>query len=121
MSILQKYTVIDRRYGHFGSVARTIGNNNLLIAVCRGKNKAASIVKLNLRAVYGDGAYIFLVNGDCLCFTIGLAILNAVDYRPNIIKRYAVGTKIGYIQALVNKHLLPAMIFPLRVSGVLPR
>ena len=36
----------------------------------------------------------------------GLAVLNAADYRLNIIKRYAVGTKICYVQALVNKHCI---------------
>ena len=95
--------VVDR-YSHFGGISCLIGGDDFLFAVCWSEGKAAFFVKLDLCSVYGDGIYIFLVNGDRLCFTIGFAFFNAGDYRPNIVKRYAVGTKICYVQALINEH-----------------
>ena len=65
------------RYGHFGGVARLVGDNDLLLAVCGSKDKAAVFIKRDLRAVYSDGIYIFLVNGDRLRLAVGLAVLNA--------------------------------------------
>ena len=78
--------VVDR-YGHFGGVARLVGDNDFLLAVCGSEGKAVVFVKRDLCAVYGDGIYIFLVNRYGLRFAIGLAVLNTADYRMNIIKR----------------------------------
>ena len=92
--------VVDR-YGHFGGVARFVGNNYFLLTVCRGENKAAVFIERDRRSVYGDGICIFFGNCNRLRFAVGLAVFNAADYRLNIIKRYAVGTKICYVQAYI--------------------
>ena len=97
--------VVDR-YGHFGGVACFVGNNYFLLTVCRRENKTVAYVKRDRRSVYGDGIYILLGNCNRPCFTIGLAVFYAADDRPHIIKRQAVGTKIGYVQARVNKHYI---------------
>jgi len=97
--------VVDR-YGHFGGVARLVGDNNLLLAVRRREDKAAAFVKLDLRSVHGDGVHILFVNGDRLRLAVGLAVLNAGDHRLNIVKRYAVGTEVCYVQALINEHCI---------------
>ena len=89
----QRMPVVDR-YGHFGGVACFVGNNYFLITVCRRENKAAVFVKRDRRSVYGDGIYILLVNCNRLRFAVGFTVFYAVDYRLNIIKRYAVGTKV---------------------------
>ena len=47
--------VVDR-YAHFGGVARLVGDNDFLPAVCRRENKAAVFVKRDLCAVYADYA-----------------------------------------------------------------
>ena len=110
---------VVNRYGHFGGVAGLVGSNNLLLAVCRRKNKTAVFVKRDLCAVHGDGVYILFVNGDRLCFTIGLAVFYAADDRLNIVNCYAVGTKVCYIQARVNKHCInnvfPASVYAKRL------
>ena len=77
-------------YGHFGNIACFVGSNDFLLAVCRRKNKAVVLVKLNRRSVYGNCLYVLLVNCNRLRFAINLAVLNAADYRLNIVKRYAV-------------------------------
>ena len=105
--------VVDR-YGHFGGVACLVGSNNLLLAVCRREGKAVVFVKRDLRAVYGDSVHILFVNGDRLCFTVGLAVFYAADDRLNIIKCYTVGTKVCYIQPRVNKHCINN-VFPVGV------
>ena len=94
------------RHGHLGGVACLIGDNDFLFAVCRRKNKAVVLVKLDRRSIYGNCIYILLVNCNCLCLAVGLAVFNAADYRPDIIERYAVGAKICYIKALINKHCI---------------
>ena len=81
--------VVDR-YGHLGGVAGLVGSNDLLLAVCRRENKAAVFVKRDLCAVYGDGIHIFLGDRNRLCFTIGLAVLNAGDNRACAVKHNAV-------------------------------
>ena len=101
----QRMPVVDR-YGHFGGVARFVGNNYFLLTVCRRENKAAVFIERDRRSVYGDGICILLVNCNRLRFAVGLAVLNTADYRRNIIKRYAVGTKVCYVQTLVNKHCI---------------
>lgn len=97
--------VVDR-YGHFGGVARLIGDNDPLPAVCRSKGKAAVFVKRDRRAVYGDGIHIFLVDRDRLRLAIGLAVFYAADDRLNIVNSQTVGTKICYVQALINEHCI---------------
>ena len=78
--------VVDR-YGHVGGVARLVGDNDFLLAVCGSEGKAVVFVKRDLCAVYGNGINILLINSNGLCLTIGLAVLNTADYRMNIIKR----------------------------------
>ena len=97
--------VIDR-YGHFGGVACLISDNDFLFAVCGSESKDAVFIKRDLCAVYGNCIYILLVNCNCLCLAVGLAVFNAADYRQNVVKRYAVGAKICYVHALVNKHCI---------------
>ena len=97
--------VVDR-HGHFCGIAGLVGNYDLLSAVCRSKAEAVAFVKLDRRAVYGNGIYILLGNCNRPCSTIGLAVFYAADDRLHIIKRQAVGTKIGYVQARVNKHYI---------------
>ena len=79
-------TVVDC-YGHLCIIARFVGNNYLLLTVCRWENKTSVCIKRNRRAVYGNGINILLINSNGLCLTIGLAVLNTADYRLNIIKR----------------------------------
>ena len=105
--------VVDR-YGHLGGVARLVGDNDSLLAVCGSEGKAIVFVKRDLCAVHGDGVHILFVNGDRLRLTIDLAIFYATDDRLNIVKRYAVGTKVCYVHALVNKHCINN-IFPIGV------
>ena len=106
--------VVDR-YGHFGGVARLVGDNDFLLAVCGSEGKAVVFVKRDLCAVHGDGVHILFVNGDRLRLAVSLSVLNAGDHRPNIVKRYAVGAKVCYVQALVNEHcinnMLPAGVY----------
>ena len=94
------------RHGHFCGIAGLVGNYDLLSTVCRSKAEAVAFVKLDRRAVYGNGIYILLGNCNRPCSTIGLAVFYAADDRLHIIKRQAVGTKIGYVQARVNKHYI---------------
>ena len=98
------------RHGHFGGVARLIGNDYPLPAVCRSKDKAAVFVKRDRRAVYGDGIHILFVNGDCLRLAVGLAVLNAADDRLNIVNSQTVGTELCYVQALINEHCINNII-----------
>ena len=94
------------RHGHLGGVACLIGDNDFLFAVRRRESKAAVFIKRDLCAVYGNCIYILLVNCNCLCLAVGLAVFNAADYRPDIIERYAVGAKICDVQALINEHCI---------------
>ena len=105
--------VVDR-YGHLGGVARLVGDNDSLPAVRRGEDKAAAFIKRDRRAVYGDGIHVLFGNGDRLRIAVGLAVLNAADYRQNVVKRYAVGTKVCYVQALINEHCIND-IFPVGI------
>ena len=75
------------RHGHLGGVACLIGDNDFLFAVRRRESKAAVFIKRDLCAVYGNCIYILLVNCNCLCLAVGLAVFNAADYRPDIIER----------------------------------
>ena len=61
-------------------------NNDFLFAVRRRESKAAVFIKHDLCAVYGNRIYILLVNCNCLCLAVGLAVFNAADYRPAIIR-----------------------------------
>ena len=97
----QHLHVVCPNLGHIACVARFVGNNYFLLAVCRRENKAAVFIERDLRSVYGDGICIFFGNCNRLRFAVGLAVFNAADYRLNIIKRYAVGTKICYVQAYI--------------------
>ena len=81
--------VVDR-YGHFGGVARLVGDNDFLLAVCRRENKAAVFVKRDLLSVHSDGVDMLLVNGDRLCRTIGLAVFYADDNGACAVKHDAV-------------------------------
>ena len=103
--IAKSMPVVDR-YGHLVNIARLVGDNDFLLAVCRSESKAAAFIKPDLRAVYGDGIHICLVNGDRLRLAVGLSVLNAADDRLNIVKRYAVGAKVCYVQALINEHCI---------------
>ena len=105
---------VVNRYGHFGGVAGLVGDNDFLFTVRRRENKAVVFIERDLCAVYGDGVHILLVNGDRLCFTIGLAVFYAADDRLNIVNCYAVGTKVCYIQVRVNKHRINN-VFPVSV------
>lgn len=69
--------VVDR-YGHFCGVARLVGDNDFLLAVCGSEGKAVVFVKRDLCAVYGDGIYIFLVNRYGLRFAIDFPSLMPV-------------------------------------------
>lgn len=89
-------TVVDC-YGHLCIISRFVGDNYLLLTVCRWENKTSVCIKRNHRTVYGNGINILLINNNGLCLTIGLAILNTADYRLNIIKRYTVGAKVCYV------------------------
>ena len=92
--------------GHFSGVACVIGDNDLLLTVRRREGKAACFVERDRRAVYGNGINVLFVNGDRLRLAVGLAILNAGNNGPNIVKRYTVRAEICYVQALVNKHCI---------------
>ncbi len=98
-------TVVDC-YGHLCIIARFVGDNYLLLAVCRWENKTSVCIKRNHRTVYGNGINILLINSNGLCLTIGLTVLNTADYRLNIIKRYTVGAKICYVNIFINKHYI---------------
>ena len=91
------------RYGHFGGVARLIGDDDSLLAVRRREDKAAVFVKRDLRAVYGDGVYILLVNGERLCLAIGLAVLNAGDNGDCSVKHDAVCVNVGSVSAGIGQ------------------
>ena len=94
--------VIDRN-GHFGCVARLVGDNDPLPAVCRSKGKAAVFVKRDRRAVYGDGIHIFLVDRDCLCLAIGLAVLYALDYGACSVQHDTVRANVVRIARLIGQ------------------
>ena len=94
--------VVDR-YAHFGGVARLVGDNDLLRAVCRSKGKAAVFVKRDLCAVYGDGIYIFLVNRYGLCLAIDFAVLNAGDNRACAVKHNAVRANVVHVARRIGQ------------------
>ena len=94
--------VVDR-YGHFGGVARLVGDNDFLLAVRRSKGKAAGCVKRDRRAVYGNGIHIFLGDRHRLRRTIGLAVLNAGDNRACAVKHNAVRADVVRIACIIGQ------------------
>ena len=94
--------VVDR-YGHFGGVARLVGDNDFLLAVCGSEGKAVVFVKRDLCAVYGDGIYIFLVNRYGLRFAIDFAVLNAGDNRACAVKHNAVRADVVRIACIIGQ------------------
>ena len=69
--------LVINRYGHFSMVARLVGNDDLLLAVRRSKEKAVVFIERDRRSVYGNGIHIFLCDRHRLCRTVGLAVLYA--------------------------------------------
>ena len=94
--------VVDR-YGHFGGVARLVGDNDFLLAVCRSKGKAAAFVKCELLSVHGDGVHILFVNGDRLRLAVGLAVFYAGDNGACSVKHNAVRTYIIRIACIISQ------------------
>ena len=94
--------VVDR-YGHFGCVARLVGDNDSLLAVCRREDKAAVFVKRDLCAVYGDGIHIFLGDRNRLCCTIGFAGFNAGDNGDCCVQHDAVCVNVGNVSAGIGQ------------------
>ena len=94
--------VVDR-YGHLGAVARLVGDNNLLLAVRRSKNKAVVFVKRDRCSVYGNGINVLFVNGDRLRFAIDLAFLNAGDNGACSVKHNAFRADIRYISRRIGQ------------------
>ena len=94
--------VVDR-YGHFGGVARLVGDNDFLLAVCGSEGKAVVFVKRDRRAVYGNGIHIFLGDRDHLRLAVGLAVLNAGDNRACAVKHNAVRSDVVRIACLIGK------------------
>ena len=94
--------VVDR-YGHFGGVARLVGDNDFLLAVRRREDKAAGCVKCDRRAVYGDGVHIFLGDRHRLRLAVGLAVLNAGDNRACAVKHNAVRADVVRIACIIGQ------------------
>ena len=94
--------VVDR-YGHFCGVARLVGDNDFLLAVCGSEGKAVVFVKRDLCAVYGDGIYIFLVNRYGLRFAIDFSVLNAGDHRACAVKHNAVRADVVRIACIIGQ------------------
>ena len=94
--------VVDR-YGHFGGVARLVGDNDFLLAVCRREDKAAGCVKCDRRAVYSDGVHILFVNGDRLRLAVGLAVFYAGDNRACSVKHNAVRANVVRIARRIGQ------------------
>ena len=94
--------VVDR-YGHFCGVARLVGDNDFLLAVCGSEGKAVVFVKRDLCAVYGDGIYIFLVNRYGLRFAIDFSVLNSGDHRACAVKHNAVRADVVRIACIIGQ------------------
>ena len=94
--------VVDR-YGHFGGVARPVGDNDPLLAVRRREDKAAVFVKRDRRAVYGNGIHIFLGDRDRLCRTIGLAVFYAGDHGACAVKHNAVRANVVHVARRIGQ------------------
>ena len=94
--------VVDR-YVHLGGVARLVGDNDFLPAVCRREDKAAVFIKRDLRSVYSDGADMLLVNGDRLRLAVGLAVFYAGDNRACSIKNDAIRANVVRIARLIGQ------------------
>ena len=94
--------VVDR-YGHFGGVARLVGDNDSLLAVCGSEGKAVVFVKRDLCAVHGDGVQILFVNGNYLRLAVGLAVLNAGDNGACSVKHNAVRADVVRIACIIGQ------------------
>ena len=94
--------VVDR-YGHFGGVARLVGDNDFLPAVRRREDKAAAFVKCDLLSVYGDGIHILFVNGDRLRLAVGLAVFYAGDHRACAVKHNAVRANVVHVARRIGQ------------------
>ena len=94
--------VVDR-HGHFGGVARLVGDNDFLLAVCRSKGKAAGCVKRDRRADYGNGIHILFVNGDRLRLAVGLAVFYAGDHRACAVKHNAVRANVVHVARRIGQ------------------
>ena len=94
--------VVDR-HGRLCGVAGLVGDNDLLLAVCRSEGKAAVFVKRDLRSVYSDDGDMLLVNGDRLRRTIGLAVFYAGDNRACAVKHDAVRANVVRIARLIGQ------------------
>ena len=78
------------RYGNFSRyIARLVGGNDFLCALCRRQSKLI-VLECNFRAVYRHAVDIFFVNRYSLRSTVDLAVFNALNYRGNIIQRNTV-------------------------------
>ena len=94
--------VVDR-YGHFGGVARLVGDNDFLLAVRRREDKAAAFVKLDLRSVHSDDVDMLLVNGDRLRLAVGLAVFYAGNNGACAVKHNAVRANVVHVARRIGQ------------------
>jgi len=80
-----------------GGVTRLVGDNDRLLTVRRGENKATFFVQRDRRFVDCHAIHILLGDRDGLRRAIGLAIFNAVDHRRSAIQHDAVRADVGDI------------------------
>ena len=74
------------RYGNFSRyIARLVGSNDFLCALCRRQSELI-VLERNFFAVYSHAVDIFFVNRYSLRSTVGLAVFNAFNNRGNIIQ-----------------------------------
>ena len=74
------------RYGNFSRyIARLVGGNDFLCALCRRQSKLI-VLERNFCAVYSHAVDIFFVNRYSLRSTVDLAVFNAFNNRGNIIQ-----------------------------------